>query len=157
MTDEDIGLPGATNAIVGAISAIPDAALQNARLGSYAIARIPYVSVPLSSVDVIDAAINGTREDIVIQSWGAAGGIGGTLAGAWVGAEAGLFLTGGNPIAVFGFALAGAGAGAHYGEQEVERVVEQVIAGALEGPSGIVPAWVGPTTDTATYIEKRGL
>ena len=87
----------------------------------------PVVSGVIGLVDVVDAYRNGTTNDVIVQSSGVSGSLGGGfLAGAGVGAAFGA--AGANPVTVaFGTVIGGV-AGAYFGEKAVQDFVQSHLS-----------------------------
>ena len=98
--------------------------------GAKTVGRLggPITTVVIGSVDVVDAYQHGTTGDVVVQTAGIGGAVGGGwLGGATAGAAVGAFTV--NPIAIGVGTVAGGVLGAYYGEEWVQTKVDALING----------------------------
>jgi hypothetical protein len=139
--------------------------------GARTIGRLggPVTTVAIGSVDVVDAYLHGTTNDVITQTAGIGGAIGGGfLAGAGAGATLGAF--GANPFTVGLGTVAGGVLGAYYGEDWVEKNVDIWLNSEPVPPTphGFLPgASAGYNefnqiqadragVDVGTYLDPRG-
>jgi len=128
--------------------------------GARTVGRLggPVTTVAIGSVDVVDAYMHGTTNDVITQTAGIGGAIaGGFLAGAGAGATLGAF--GANPFTVGLATVAGGVVGAYYGEEWVQTTVDSWLNSepVPPAPHDFLPGVTTAASVSGSYDPRFGV
>ena len=130
--EPEVDLPDTVSLGIGFVSNLPNLANDLAGYKDASSMRAGLVTVTFGVIDVSDAMLKGSSQDVFEQSIGIGGALGGAYVLGKAGAAAGLALTGGHPIGGVTFGFIGSVAGGFLGEAAAEA-----FAGSLYGSFGL--------------------